>query len=209
MVVGGWNRKTLKEIPYYPSPKEIYESIIKGEGWPYRTNREFFLKRDRALVALLYLGGLRVSEALRIRKSQFVKRRNFILIRGVELSKSRVKGKPRRIKYRDVRLPLRGERAPLRRLIMEYVELLDEDERLFPWSLEKNKHGQIMGCKRAWQIVKAILPDHTCHWLRAYCEDYLYSKWRGDLLAVSDYIKVDARTLQQYIRKRYERYPVV
>jgi len=205
----GRNRKTLKEIPYYPSPKEIYDSIMNSEGWPYKINREFFLKRDRALVSLLYLGGLRVSEALRIKKNQFVEKKNYILIRSVELSKSRVKGRPRRVRFRDVRLPLKGERALLTQLVLEYIKHLNEDDRLFPWSLRKNKYGQIIGCKRAWQVVTALLPEHTCHWLRAYCEDYLYTEWEGDLLAVSDYIKVDARTLQQYIRKRYERYPVV
>jgi len=204
----GEKRRTLKEIPYYPTPQELYEAIIKSEGWPYKKNRELYLKRDRALVALLYLGGLRVSEALRIRKNQFIEKKDYILIRSVELSKSRVKGRPRRIRFRDVRLPLKGERAPLTHLVLDYLKHLDDDDRLFPWSLEKNKYGQIIGCKRAWQVVKSILPESTCHWLRAYCEDYLYSVWEGDLLAVSDYIKVDARTLQQYIRKRYERYPV-
>jgi hypothetical protein len=33
--------------------------------------------------------------------------------------------------------------------------------------------------------------------------------WDRDILAVSDYVKVDARTLQEYLRKRHEKYPVV
>lgn len=36
-----------------------------------------------------------------------------------------------------------------------------------------------------------------------------YSEWDHDLLAVSDYVKVDPRTLQEYFRKRHEKYRVV
>ena len=205
---GGKDRKTLKRIQYYPGPDEIYKLIIDGEGWPYVQNREYYLARDRALTALLYLGALRISEGIRIKKSMFLEKKNYILIRGVKLSKSRVRGKPRRTEFRDVRLPLSGEREPLTMLVLDYVRMLKGD-RLFPFSLRKDKNDQIVGCKRAWQIVKALLPQFTAHWLRAFGEDYLYSEWDRDILAVSDYVKVDARTLQEYLRKRHEKYPVV
>ena len=194
----GLGRRTLKGIPYYPTPKEIYDSIIASSGWPYKHENPRLIARDRALVALIYLGGLRVSEALRITKGQFVEREKDILIRSVELSKTKVRGKPRRIQFREVQLPLDGERAPLTKLVMDYVGTLSEEELLFP-----------VGGKRVWQIVTAILPGHTCHWLRAYCENYLYGVWNKDLLAVADYIKVDSRTLEQYIRRRHELYPTV
>jgi len=205
---GGKDRKTLKSIQYYPGPSEIYKLITEGSGWSYTQKKEFYLARDRALAALLYLGALRISEAIRIKKSMFMEKRDHVLIRGVKLSKSRVKGKPRRIEYRDVRLPLTGEREPLTMLVLDYVRMLKGD-RLFPFSLRKNSRNQIVGCKRAWQIVKALLPQFTAHWLRAFGEDYLYSEWDRDILAVSDYVKVDARTLQEYLRKRHEKYPVV
>jgi len=54
-------RKTLKDIPYYPPPKEIYQAIIESEGWLYQTRKEYYKVRDRALLALLYLTGSRVS----------------------------------------------------------------------------------------------------------------------------------------------------
>jgi hypothetical protein len=40
-------------------------------------------------------------------------------------------------------------------------------------------------------------------------EDFLYGEMDHDLLAVSDYVKVDPRTLQEYIRKRHEKYRVI
>jgi len=203
----GLGRKTLKGIPYYPTPTEIYNAIMAGLGWPYKRNSAKFLERDRAFVALLYLGGLRVSEALRIQKRQLTTEKGYILIRAVEISKTKIRGIPRKIQFRDVRLPLTGERAPMTELVMKWVAQIEDDEkRLFPWSAEKDVRGQIIGGKRAWQVVTAILPGHTCHWLRAYCEDYLYTAWDNDILAVADYIKVNPRQLQQYIRRRYERY---
>jgi integrase len=205
----GKERKTLMKIQYYPSPGEIYSKLISRKGWIYKEKADFFIKRDRALAALLYLGALRISEVIRIRKNQLLDRGTHILIQGVKLSKSRVKGRPRRVEYRDVQLPLSGPRESLSHLILDYVDILGSEDRLFPFSLEKNERGQIVGCKRAWQIVKALLPEFTAHWLRAFGEEFLYGEWDHDLLALSDYIKVDPRTLQEYIRKRHEKYRVV
>lgn len=196
--MGGKDRKTLKAIPYYPMPNEILELLLESKGWPYKRNVERYLRRDRALVAILYLGGLRISEALRLKKSQFMKRNDHILVRSIKLSKSRIEGRPRRIEYRDARLPLNGDRSDLTKLVLDHLEALEgKDAKLFKFD-----------STRAWQIVTSLLPSFTCHWLRAFCEDYLYDVWDHDLLAVSDYVKVDPRTLELYLRKRHERYPV-
>ena len=69
---GGLDRRTLKEIEYYPEPEEIYEVVSKYEGELYSKDNEEYAIRDKALVCLVYLGCLRVSEAIRLRKSQFV-----------------------------------------------------------------------------------------------------------------------------------------
>jgi len=193
----GANRRVLEDIPYYPSPKELYHKIIEGLGWKYKVKMDYYKTRDRALLCLLYLAGLRVSEALRIHKDQVEETKEYVEVRGIFLSKSHKHGRERRSKYRDARLPLHGERKDLTMLFIEYYRIC-ETEKL--WGF---------GTARAWQIVKAYLPESTCHWLRAYCEDYLYDQWDRDLLAVADYIKVDARTLQLYIRKRHEKYKVV
>lgn len=192
-------RRTLKHISYYPSPTEIYEAIMRGEGWDYKVNAELYRLRDRALVALTYLLGARISEVLKLRKSQFVLGKSAIIVRGIELSKRRWKGKPRREQYRqEAWLPLKGERAPLTVIVLEYLKTLNgEDAKLFNF-----------GRVRAWQIISRTLKV-PCHWLRAYCENYLYDKWRKDLLAVSDYIKVDPRTLSLYIRGSYRKYKAV
>ena len=193
-------RRTLKDILYYPTPDEILDKLETSKGWPYKANIEFYKTRDKALVALLYLLALRVSEALRLERKQFkipdktgVKDR--IIVRSIKLSKPRKKGTPRKHQFRDEGwLPLLGSRAPLSQLIVDYLQIM-RSEKLF-------RFGRV----RAWQIVTALVGD-TCHWLRAYGEDFLYTQWDNDILAVADYIKVDARTLQEYIRRRYQKYP--
>lgn len=194
----GWHRKTLRKIPYYPDPKELYTKLLKSHGWPYKTDQEDYLRRDLALASVTYLVGGRISEILRLKRSQFIDRDKYIELRMIELSKSRRLGKQRKDQYREGRLPLKGERSPLTKLVTDYTQGLGEDERLFQFKPQ-----------RAWQIITALLPEYTCHWLRAFCEDYLYGAWGNDLLAVADYVKVDARTLQEYIRRRYQKYEVV
>ena len=199
----GKNKRTLKFIKSYPTPKELYEQIVNSEGWDYKRNREKFLIRDRALVAILYLLALRISEALRLQKEQFIfpedsGREDAIIVREIKLSKSRWKDKPRKEQYRqEAFLPLKGPRAELTKLVLHYLAVLEPQDKLFKF-----------GTSRAWQIVIAML-DVPCHWLRAYGENFLYDMWKHDLLAVSDYIKVNVRTLSLYIKKGYEKYEPV
>lgn len=189
----GKNRRTLKYIKYYPRPYEIYDKIIYGKGWPYKTNKEFYLKRDRAMVTLLYLLAARISEVLRLCKRQFIKEDDRVLVRGIELSKSKIKGKPRRDQYRqEAWLPLTGNRAKLTQLVLDYLDVASE--KLF-----------ISDTSQAWKITEALIGE-PCHWLRAYGENYLYDVWDKDILAVADYVKVDPRTLQLYIRSGYKKY---
>jgi hypothetical protein len=151
-------------------------------------------------VSLLYLLAVRISEALRITKKQFIigEKNDRLVVDSIKLSKPRRKGKPRRHEYRsEAWLPLKGERAELTRLIMDYLELLNPEDKLFRF-----------GNSRALQITHALLGIPN-HWLRAYGEDYLYEIWDHDILAVADYVKVEPRTLQEYIRKRYEKYQAV
>lgn len=193
-------RRTLKYIKSYPSPNKLYNRITNAEGWHYKTDLEFYKVRDKALISLLYLLALRVSEALRLKRGQFEELNNRVLVSGIKLSKSKLKDKPRREQYRQENwLPLNGERSKLTDLVLNYLQLLDirMKDRLF-------KFGRV----RAYQIVTTYL-DEPCHWLRAYGENYLYDSWDHDILAVSDYVKVDPRTLQQYIRGGFRKYKSV
>jgi hypothetical protein len=217
-------RKTLDDIKHVPEPEELYEQIMSSLGWPYKTvdNRQKFLTRDRALAAILYLGDFRAIEVLPITEANFEDKQKYIWIKDVVVGKTR-HGK---IRYREAKLPLAGPRKPFTDLIIEYLKIIEPNERLFPWSLKKVrvplksnyklKDGTekirysvtMVGTKRAWQIVNALLPNYTQHWLRAFGYNFDYDNMDHDIMAVSDKTKADPRSLQPYLRRRYEKYPV-
>jgi len=220
-------RLTLAKIESCPTPTELHEELMASAGWPYTTKEpkelQSFRARDRALAALLYLSDFRIGEVLPLTKKQFSEHEEFIHVQGVLVGKR----KANNILYRDARLPLKGERVAFTRLIIEYLEQLSSEDRLFPFSLTKRKYPvkgssyktkdgkehqrfsiQIVGTKRAWQIVKALLPNYTQHWLRAFGYSYDYDNMDHDTLAVSDKTKADPRSLEHYLRRRYEKYPV-
>lgn len=215
-------RKTLKHIRHNPTPQELYRKLISSPGWPYKSQQEFYLTRDRALVALQYLGDFRISEVLPIKKESFETKRTYVWLKDVAVGKKRA-GK---IEFREAKLPLKGKRKNFTQLILNYLELLEPSQRLFPWSLNVRRYKvgtymikktgevkdrvsvQMVGTKRAWQIVNALLPEYTQHWLRAFGYNYDYDMMDHDIMAVSDKTKADPRSLQPYLRRRYEKYPV-
>jgi len=220
----GKGRLTLAKITEYPRPEQLYRELMMSKGWDYKTNMQRFLMRDRALVSLLYLGDFRISEVLPLKKEQFNVYEDYIHVKSVLVGKRRAT----KVEYREAKLPLKGDRAVFTQLILNYLELLEPKDRLFPFSLTKRKYPirnsfykirrdgtlkqrfsfQMVGTKRAWQIVKALLPNYTQHWLRAFGYDFDYDHMDHDLLAVSDKTKADPRSLQPYLRRRYEKYPV-
>ena len=191
----GTGRKTLKDIATVPTPNELWTQLRTGVGWDYKYNKQRFLLRDKALVCLLYLGCLRVSEGLRVTKSMVQVLDDRVLIQGILLSKSKRKDKNRKVLYRDVQMPRSGDRVKFTRLFIAYYKVAQD--KMFAFSTN-----------RAWNTTKKLLPQATCHWLRSWGDTYLYEVWDHDIVAVSDYTKQDVRTLQLYIRKQYEKYPV-
>ena len=216
-------RKTLSQIKHTPEPEELYKKLTESPGWPYKTNQQRFLMRDRALVALMYLGDLRAIEVLPLTEANFEEKPQYIWVKDIVVGKKH-KGK---IEYREAKLPLVGSRKVFTTLVTEYLAILHFNQRLFPWSLErvkfpvknhsyKLKDGTektrysitLVGTKRAWQIVNALLPDYTQHWLRAFGYNFDYDNFSFDIMAVSDKTKADPRSLQPYLRRRYEKYRV-
>lgn len=191
-------RRTLKMKGKHPTVQKLYDEIMT-EGWPYKTRNKKRLaqyrRRDRALIATLYLLCLRVSEVLRIQKKDFEITKidgkvTRIDITGIKLSKCHKEGKPRIHTERGKNyLPLDEPRRKFTDLILEYLDTLEDDDYLFPFSPKS---------RRTWQIVTATLP-YTCHYLRAYGEQFLYDGWDKDLAKVADYVKVNPNTLIEYL----------
>jgi len=217
--MGRGKRRTLAMIQHYPTPEEIYEKLSTRKGWFYKTNKPFYLCRDRSLPAILYLGDFRISEVLPLTPENFEQKPTYLWVKDVIVSKKK------HVEYREAKLPMQGSRRFLTELIIDYLKMLEPKQRLYPWSLEKKiykvgtytvKSGetkdrlsvQIVGTRRAWQIVTALLPEYTSHWLRAFGYNFDYDHMEHDILAVSDKTKADPRSLQPYLRRRYEKYPV-
>lgn len=66
----GVERRTNEGIKKRLGLEQIY-NLITSRTWPYKERREFYYKRDRALMALLFLTAGRTSEVLSLTKEQF------------------------------------------------------------------------------------------------------------------------------------------
>jgi hypothetical protein len=197
-------------IDRYPSPREIYEALIYNQ-WPYKTNKDFLVTRDRAFCSLSYIVALRRSEVNRLIRSQFKTEEHQIILEAIKLSKAERHNKKtgesimRKELYRkEAWIPLEGQRAQLGKIILNYLELLEPEQELFNFSPTST---------RPWQIVETYTRGLagkqrgiTPHWLRAYGENWLYDNWEKDLMAVASYVSVDPRTLALYIRKGHMKY---
>lgn len=203
--VTGKDRRTLKKIDHYPTPTELYQRCITNH-WPYKSDQALTLQnRDNALVAVLYLAGLRVSEASRLTPEQFIQtkqgHRTKLTIIKMQLSKAerfnQKTGKVivRKNLYRTtIPLPSKGPRVGFTGFLTNYLPLLASETRLFNISTS-----------RMDQIVKKKMGVPP-HWLRAFCENYLYELWDNDLIAVANFMQVDASTLHKYIHRVPQKY---
>jgi integrase len=192
----GKNRRSLKFIEAFLSPDQIWDQLMVSKGFPYKTNMQNYLLRDRALVSCLYVLALRVSEATRLVRGQFTIGKKEILVTGIKLSKSRKAGIPRRTLFRkEAWIPLEGERARFGELVRDYLGSLGSEDRLFP-----------IGTSSAYRRVIALtgLPPHH---FRAFGENYLYMNWGNDPIAVCDYVCITSvRVLAEYLRGSFRRY---
>ena len=132
--------------------------------WPYKTNRDFYLSRDRALIALLILTGCRISEALRLKRLQFRIYDDRIELRNVSTLKS---GNMRN----KITLPKAGRLEDFSLTVEKWLRLVpSEDSYVFPqgsnFGLNWKKH---IGRKRGYAIVRYITGKFP-HYYRAICE---------------------------------------
>lgn len=195
----GKNKRTLQKLReanelQYKKPREILR-IIQHNKWPYRTNQDFYHKRDLALASLLYLSSARVGEVLRLKASQFSideSDPDFMIIQNFYVSK-RKEGKIHPIL--EIPLPLKGSLAPFTKLVREYLKLLGPEDKLFTFS----RH-------RAWAIIRYITndpgveenPGWFCHWFRAQSLSYQVQLIRSTISVSSQRGIENPATLKHY-----------
>jgi integrase len=180
-------RRTISQLDFesYPTPGEILKTIMENPGYPYQVNPDYYLARDRALISLAYLGALRISEILRLTKTQLQEEEDRWVFRSVQVSKRHmIKGAST---MRSVWLPKSGERLPFTNLILDWIKICPTDQ-LFTFT------------RREALRVTTALTGKWLHYYRAVGEAYLYDAWGHDLNAVSDYVNVSVAMLGHYIR---------
>jgi integrase len=191
------SRRTTKGIRDYPPPKELLRTLEENMGWAYDAIRATpeeiaaWRLRDRALVSLLYLGMLRVSEGLRLRRGQFEIEENVVKLHNVQL----VKRKPTNPEWRElVNLPMHGPRAPFTQFIIEQIEPIKDPEAfVFPGYSDRH-----LGRGRAWSIVSTLTGKFN-HAFRAFGEDYMAHQPGVILIDLAAYVKVNPAILSTYI----------
>lgn len=218
----GTGRRTRKSnIKKYLKPKEVLDKLFLGE-WKYKTNREFYHIRDRALGALLYLTSGRINEVLQLTKDQFEEYKedkDFIIIKDFWVSKragDRVKTIPIPIKdehgnivrygaekkffqgsehpHPEIPLPRVGDLAPFTKLVEEYLSSVGEGKKLFPF-----------GTARAWQIINTITGGGEDskeglwnHWFRAQSLSYQVNLLRSTTIVAKDRGIANPKTIEHY-----------
>ena len=182
----GIKRRTLKDKGRRKDPEEIYE-MITSKVWPYKTRQEYYMLRDQALLALLYLCCGRVGEVLSLRKSQFEETEDFLIIKNYQVEKTKL--------YReDWPLPKRGRLAPLTNLVLKYLSTVKDDNKIFSISRQR---AHII-CK----YVTGMWP----HWFRAQGEAYYMRIIRDPFKLALALRLVDPKTLMEYIPFEWEDY---
>ena len=199
----GVRRRTNEDIKKRLGLEQIY-TLITEKMWPYKERKEFYFKRDRALMSLLFLTAGRISEVLSLTKEQFDTQadKNFIIIRNMILVKwlKTRKGKP--VKHRtapirdEVPLPLKGPLSRFAEFVQECLRLINEPkDKLFKFK----RH-------RAWQIVNFVT-GQWCHWFRSQAESY-YGKYVFNTpFALRDFVGVsDIESLGPYVKTQWRDY---
>lgn len=197
------HRRTLEDIKARLGLEQIH-NLITSKTWPYKTDWENYYRRDRCLMALLFLTAGRISEVLSLTREQFdfEADRNFVIVRNMILVKrlKTRKGKP--VKHTtapirdEVALPLHGPLSKFTLLIEDYVQsLIDPKQKLF-----------VFGRRRAWQIVR-FTTSKWCHWFRSQAESYYGKYVYTSAFALRDFVGVtDIESLGPYVKTSWRDY---
>ncbi len=177
----GLNRRTVKKIASTMTPEEVYHSI-KSEPL-----------ESAALVAFITVTAARVSEATRVRRSQFVFdiEPGFVLIKDFIVSKKR-RGKVRRD---EVAMPLKGSLGNLTNLFISYFQSLAEgQEKVFPFST-RTAYRRVNRATGLWP-----------HYFRSVAENTWLTLFRGDVMRLAKYLNVDTRSMEDYVKSNWRDY---
>lgn len=187
----------IEDIPNY-----VYKYITSG-SWPYKGcewayGREYYEKRDRAMMSLGFLACGRINEILRVDKSQvdFDGEPGFIVVHNYYVSKRKQETLEREGPTL-IEIPIPKSRDallhPFTELFTEYFEVC-ETERLFPISES-----------RAWEIVKASTGLWT-HWFRSLGLSYFANMIRNPFALAKIYGVKNVNVIMRYFKTEWTQY---
>jgi integrase len=194
-------KRGVKKIRKLLTLIEVYDLLEKNRI-SYKKHFELW-ERDKALIALLLLSGLRINEALRLKLKQFdFTDGHFIIIKDVQTSK---KGLPRE----EIPLPLEGKLSPFTTILKEWlVKLPSSESYVIPSASMFGIHwNKPLSRQRSHYIVKQ-LTGFFPHYYRSLCESHygriFKTNWAlkdfmglTDLRSTEPYVKTDWRDYQQ------------
>lgn len=170
-----FRRISMDEVVKEYCGNDILEKLVENcEKLPSKIGGKKFLKRNKALIATLFLTGGRVSEVLMLKKENFdfdneeAKRNNAFLVRDMEVLKGVAKGKPIRITRT---FPIWND-DPLVEYLIEWLDEIDG-------YLFLTERKSTMAPSTAFVIVREAgkLLERTLHintmWFRKQREYYL------------------------------------
>lgn len=170
-------KRGVKSIKEYKLPRVIVSEIVgvRHLSWNPKTNL-----RNQALLSLLAVSGLRVSEVLKLEKEQFTYEEDFMVIKNVKVLKKRDKATMNEIPIR-----MSGVYEPIVKIIIEY--------------LDTKKKGPIFKISRAraWQIVTG-LTGKWCHYYRSQRISFLVNTLKGGAASAGKVMKVVPSTVAHY-----------
>jgi len=179
-------KRKVSDVPIFLDNRlwDELETIINLSGWNYKTNIALFKLRDRALICLLILTGLRISEALRLRKLQFRVYDNEIVLANAETVK-------RGLLRTKIVLPKTGRLGTFTLVFEEWLNTIPNEESYVFAKGTSLRAGSFLwdkplSTKRAFWIIKTTTGKFP-QWFRAVCETVY-----GRLIFKSDAWKLKA-----------------
>lgn len=170
-------KRAVQNIPIFLDKNFIPDLVktIEAIKMPYKTNVEELQCRDQALAALLTLSGLRVSEALRLKRLQFkVYDDRIILANASTLKHGLLRAK--------IILPKEGRLEPFTEIFERWlIQVPNEESYVFPsakgFSSSFNWERPL---RRAWaHRIIFLTTGKFPHWFRSVCET-IYGRWIFD-----------------------------
>jgi len=159
-------KRSVHDVPLFLDERlfEELRILVYRKGWDYKTDKEVYQLRDRALISILILTGLRISEALMLKRLQFRIYDNRIILVNVKTVKSG-------LIRRKITLPKEGKLAEFTGIVERWLRMVPKEEHyVFPSGCAYGPRWDTpLSRGRAFWIIKKQTGRFP-HWFRSVCE---------------------------------------